>query len=86
MIEQTFDDGGQWAEREAIAGREWRWRRTIFRAGAMITAAKRNRRELSRVVMRYPRGKPDFNRLAAGGMMGDQTAHATGSVDRASFR
>jgi hypothetical protein len=55
MIEQMLDDGGQWTEREAITGREWRRRRTIFRAGAMITAAKRNRRELSRVVMRYPR-------------------------------
>jgi hypothetical protein len=68
MIEQMLDDSGHWTEREAVTGHEWWRRRTIFRAGVIITGAKRDRRELSRVVRRYPCRKPDFNRLAAGAM------------------
>src|SRR5215813_14035857 len=46
----------------------------------MITAAKRDGRELPQVVNRHPSGKPDFNRPASRVMGANQTCWQRGRV------
>ena len=63
MVEKALDHGFEWAEFEAIAWRQRRRRRPLFRAHAVIARAENNRHEAGWVGKRQPACQADFDRL-----------------------